>query len=187
MVTPVGGLRSRLLKDSLFNHVEGYMRALGWFDAGRQHLPFSMAPEAVDSEEKIPFNTLAISDADMQSTDWEMGSLMSEERWTFYFDFYGENDAVGLHVIQDVKAILEGRFASLGQRGPSFPVYDYQQATPPIIAFSEVENVDVSKAQDFPKPWQRHWYAVRFDVLDYVTDDLSTVSYPPVEGGYGGY
>lgn len=173
MTTVVGGLRARMIKDSLFNHVHGYMSSLGWFNTGRQHLPLTMIAEPLDTETSVAFNTLALSDAEAISTEWEMGSLLSEENWTFYWDFYAENDSVGVHVIQDVKAILDGKFASLGQIGPHFPIYDYRQATPPIIAYAEIENVHIAKAQDFPKPWQRHWYAIRFDILDYVADDLS--------------
>jgi hypothetical protein len=172
MSTVVGGVRARLIKDNLFNMVKSHLTSLGWFNTGRQHRPFSMVAEEFDTDTEIPMNTLVLADADIVSTEWEMGSLMAEDRWTFYFDFYAENDAIGLHLIQDVKAILEGRFASLGQIGPSFPIYDYRMATPAVIFYAEVENIDLAKAQNFPKPFQRHWYALRFEIIDYVTDDL---------------
>jgi hypothetical protein len=161
-----------MLRDSLYNYVKHYLTLLGWFDSGRQHSAINMIPKAIDSNDSIPMNTLALSDAEFDSTEWEMGSVMTEDNWTFYFDFYAEDDAIGIHIIQDVKAILDGKFASLGQIGASFPIYDYREATPSVVAHAEIENASIAKAQDFPKPWQRHWYALRFDVLDYVTDDL---------------
>lgn len=166
-MTIVGGLRVRLIRDSLYAMVEDALTDLGWMNPARQHTPINMIDTEVPFDQEIPFNTLSMSWLDNFNNEWEMGSRLTEFRHNVYFDFYAEDDVLGLQMAHDLAAIFEGRFPSIGRTNNYFSVYDYSQATPPEIAVCEIEDVSVDKARDFPKPWQRHWWAVNLSVLDY--------------------
>lgn len=167
-MTIVGGLRIRLVYDSLFNELERALTELGWFDSGRSHLPINFINEPVMDDDEVPFNTLVLFAEDGDTLQEEMGSDLSQHRRTFYLDFYAENISVGEHLIFDCQAILEGRMRSVGRTDHFFDVYDYTQATPPVIASAEIlESVDVDRAITYNQPWQRNWYSAQFVVVDY--------------------
>lgn len=162
-----GGLRQRFIKDSLFNMIQESLDAIGWFDSGRNNEPINLIARAVPNDEEIPINTLALSSGDLESDDWELGTLLAEHTWMFYVDFYGENDSVATHMIGDVRDILAGRFADAGRTRPHVAVYDYRMATPTIQFYCDIEEVMIDRAVDFPKPWQKHWWVCRFMITDY--------------------
>lgn len=161
-----GGLRARLIRESLYQMLYTALDDKNWFDAVNNRTTVSFPPAAVDPQENIDLNTLALSDEDMDSEDVEMGSLLADHRWTFYVDFFAENAAIGLHLIRDVKDILEGRMESIGRTSPSFVVYDYRQATPPEIAVCQIENTFIDRAVNYQREFQKFWYVCRFEVLD---------------------
>lgn len=167
MTQPTGGLRKRLVRESLYVMLREALDDLHWFDSGRQHAPIEFNSEPVDPQEKVPINTLAISDEDDSNTEMELGSNLTESSWTFYVDFFAEKDSLGLHLISDVADILAGRMASIGRSDPSFDVYDWTQATPTVLFTCQIEDVFRDKAVTWEKPHQRHWYSVRLQVLDY--------------------
>ncbi len=171
MTVYAGGLRSRLIRDSLINMVTDSLAALGWFDGNRQHTKLTVVATAVPEEEDVPYNTLAFSDDDISSYDEEMGSNYSEHRWNWFIDFFAEDNSIGLHVIQDIKAILEGRFSSIGRTGSILKVYDYTLATPSHIFTCEIEGVATHRAHGFPRAYQRYWHSCSFDVLDFYGSD----------------
>lgn len=170
-MTIVGGLRARLIKDSFFYMLEGRLTALGWFDSGRQHLPVNMLAMPRNWDQPIEFNTLAVSAEDVNDTESEMGSNLAEDRWTVYVDFFAEDDSVGADLANDVRDILRGKMPSIGASRAVLDVYDYRQATPPVIAYVDIENVLLDRARNFPRPWQQHWYAIRCDLVDEYYDD----------------
>lgn len=169
----VGGLRARLVKESLFNMFHDALESLDWFDSGRQHQPVTMRSFEVPDDEEIPLNTVVLIDEDANAVEIEMGSRYSEHRWTFYVDVYAESDAMGVHLAHDVKDILEGRMPTIGRSSNTFDVIDYtaDAATPIVIAYAEIDEVSVQKAHGFPKPWQRHWYSVPMLVTDFYDDE----------------
>jgi hypothetical protein len=169
----VGGLRARLIRDSTYRWIYDGLAALGWFDAGRRHLPVSFTGKPVDADQEIQFNTVALVDLDTGEYDLELGSNLAEHRTTYYVDFYAESDVVGKELIHDVRDILAGRMSSIGRAHPHVPVYDYRQATPPLAFYVEVEDLVVDRAHDFPKPWLKNWYACRFDIVDHYGDETS--------------
>lgn len=167
-MTIVGGLRIRLLYDSLYNEIERALTALGWFDSGRRHLPINFIDEPIDESEEVSFNTLVLYAEDGDSLQEEMGSALAEHRRTFYLDFYAENTAVGEHMIFDLQAMLEGRMPSISRDTNYFTVYDYRQATPPAIATAEIgEDVIVDRAVVYNYPWQKNWFSCQFTVSDF--------------------
>lgn len=166
----VGGLRARLLRESLFAFLYGGLDELGWFDIGRDHLPINFVSTQIADDTEIPLNTLVLADEDIVSSDEELGSLLAENRWTFFVDFFAEDDAVGLDLVRDVRDLVQGRFSSIAP-GPTFGVYDWRQATPPLLFSCEIEDAAVDRAHGFTKPWQRFWYSCSFQVIDVFSDD----------------
>ncbi len=169
----VGGLRHRLIQESLYNMLRDAISDLGWLDPGRQHGPIDFRVTPVLPSEEVPFNTVVLSTEDWAEDGWELGSNFSEFTWTCYVDIYAESDAVGRHFIGDIFDILAGRMSNIGRGRTNFPVYDYRQATPPIILYCDIEEPIIDRAHDFPKPFQQHWFACRFLVIDAYGDALS--------------
>lgn len=173
MTEVVGGLRARLIRESVYQMIYSSLDALNWFDPTRPHLPVSFESKSADTNVQILENTAALGDESMPpGFDVELGSRLTERRWTMYVDFFGQNDALSLHFIRDVEDILEGRITAVGRTRPQVDVYDYQQATPPILFTCDIENVMVDRAHGFLKPWLEHWYSCSFTVVDVMGVDL---------------
>lgn len=179
-----GGLRARLIKDSVFNTVKDALTELGWFDPGREHLPVTLLPEPLDDDVQIRPNLVSLDDDAILSTEAEMGSNMANHDWDMVFDVYAESDSLGQHLAIDIRDILQGRFSTIGRRAPVINVYDYTQATPVEIFKCELENVSYDRARSATKSWQKHWFVVFFTVLDSYDDEAQEReinSGPPVE------
>jgi hypothetical protein len=167
MTEYVGGLRERLIADSVYHLVRDCLTDLGWFDTGRPHKALSMRTTAVANDEEVDLNTLVVNETDTTDNEAEMGSNLGEVRTTFYIDFYAEKESLGKHVIHDIRDILKGRMPAIDRTNSNLPVYDWYMATPALIFGCDLDDVVVSQARDFPKPYQKHWWACRFDVVDY--------------------
>jgi len=172
-MTIVGGLRVRLTYDSLFNEIERILDELGWFDAGRQHLPINFVNEPTDPELETPLNTMALVPEDMFDSEIELGSLMSEFRRTFYLDFFGQNQSVSEHIMFDMKDALQGRMSSINRDAPNFELWNYTLATPVVIDTLDIEQVSLKRSNNWTKPWHKNWYSIAFTVVDYYgSEDL---------------
>lgn len=161
-----GGYRQRLVSDSVYHLIKDCLDELGWFDAGRDHLPITVRTTSVDQDESIAFNTLVISETNTNDDDAEMGSNLGEIVTVFWVDFYGENESLAKELIHDVRDILRGRMPDIGRTREDLPVFDWGLATPTQIFACDISDIVVDQARDFPKPWQRHWWTCRFDVTD---------------------
>lgn len=168
----VGGLRARLIRESVYQEVRSALTDLGWFDGGRRHLPITFLDEGVPNSSEVEFNTAALSDESQIQIEDELGSNLAEHRWTYYIDFYGESDALSTHFVHDVRDILAGRFNSIGRITPTIPVFDWTMPTPPEIFYVAVEDIVIDRAHNFPSPRLAHWYAVRFDIVDSYADEV---------------
>lgn len=171
MATYVGGLRARLVHDNVFDTIRGGLDDLGWFDAGRQHQPINVIAEPTAAATEVPLNTVSVSTSGTDGTDAEMGSNMIEDRTTFYVDIYGESDVLGKHLAYDVRDILRGKVPSIGRTRPVIDVRDLTSPANPTIAVCDVDDVIVDRSISFQQPWQRHWWVVRFDVVDPYGDE----------------
>lgn len=169
---PVGGVRVRLIKDAVYTVINSGLTSLGWFNGGRQHAPLSIRTEAVKPDEEVPMNTISIEDANITGLDAELGSFEMENRMDYFIDFYAESDALGTHVINDIKDILRGKITVLGRSTTAIPVYDVSNATPHIIFYVDVDSVRVDRAHQFTHPWQEHWYSISLVLTDYYGSDL---------------
>lgn len=162
----LGGLRARLIRDSLEELVRSGLTARGWFAAGRYHSPIQVVSEPNDWDEPITVNSIAISGGDLVDDDIELGSSACEDRWTYYVDFYGENESIGLDVATEIRDILRGKLPSIGRSAPVMSVLDFRQATPTALFSCDLENIFVDRGRGFSQPWLRYWFSVRVEIVD---------------------
>lgn len=166
-MTYTGGRRYRLIFDSLYHMLHDSLEELGWFEAHSSHSPLLFPYEGIENDTQVPFNTLALSDEDISDWDAELGSNMGEITWTMYVDFYAESKPIGVHVINDIRDILQGRMPAIGRSHAVLEVLDYSLATPVEIFYCGIEDVMVDKAQNFPDAYRKNWYTCRFTVVDH--------------------
>lgn len=172
MVAVVGGLRARFVKDSCYHMINGALTQLGWFNTSAYHSPITFVATQQDTTTEIPYNTLALADEGLSTQPGEIGSNFADHTWPFYLDFFAENDTVGLHMIRDMKDVLEGRMPSIGRTTSTLDVLDWTKATPPMLFFVDIESVRVDRAHGFAEPYLRHWYSCMFDIVDHYGDEL---------------
>ena len=179
MSTPVGGLRKRLIKYNFELMITDALDQLHWFDEDRGHKPITVTgtPIDYDRQEVIIPNIVSIAPEDINTMEWEMGSLMEEVRWDFFVDVYAENDSVGLHLASDIMDILKGKMPSVGRVRPTLLVNDYQADPPSELFYCYIENVDMAKVRNWQDQWQRYWYVVGCEIVDYYTDENDEGSY----------
>ena len=171
MTVVVGGVRKRLIKYSFEVMINDALDQLGWFADGRGHRDVRVIGSPVDEDTEVLPNVVSIAAEDVSSMEWELGSNLEEIRWDFYVDIYAENDAVGLHLAGDIVDVLKGKLPSIGRARPQLHVLDYQQATPVELFRCQLEEVDMAKVRNWTQPWQRYWYVVGCQVVDYYADE----------------
>ena len=167
MTIYTGGLRQRLIADSVYHLLKDSLEDLGWLNTSRPYRDITVVTETYPNDVEIPLNTVVINETVTTDNDAEMGSNLGEISTTFYVDFYAENEALGKELTHDVRDILRGRMSAIGRTNNNLPVYDWSMTTPPAIFVCEIQDVVVDQARDFPKPWQKYWWTCRFDIVDY--------------------
>lgn len=176
-MTVVGGLRARLIRDSFRNWLRDGVEARGWMDEDRPHSPFTFRKPPTSWDVEVPPNTIAVSAEDVGDDEIELGSLLTEDLWTYYVDVYGDTDPrtmyAAMDCAHDIRDLLRGKLPSIGYANPAFPVKDLRVTVdPPILFHCQIENVIMDRARDFPKAWQQNWYVIRLDVLDTYATEL---------------
>jgi hypothetical protein len=189
-MTLYGGARARAIRSSLFRFVHSGLNDLGWFSTGKGFTPITFLDEipTYDAQNITSPNTLALIDGESESRDMELGSFNGEESWHFAFDFFAENDAVGLQVIRDVKSMLDGRHPDIGRIFPILPILDVTQATPPLVGYADIERVTANRMSG-PKPFMRYWFTCECQIIDYNNegDGVPFTGYGSYgTGAYGG-
>lgn len=169
MSNVVGGVRSRLIRQSLYTMLSEALEALGWSDTSTFDLTFIDAP--FGNDDVITLNTLALSSDDIVGDEVELGSNLEEERWTHYLDFYASKESLAMHLAHDLRDILRGKMASINRNDSTLTVYDWRAATPPELFTVFIEDVVCEPIRDGTKPWQKHWYVIRFDTVDTYGDE----------------
>lgn len=172
MVNPVGGKLLRLVDDNFFNYVEDGLDQLGWFDPGRQHKPVTLLPEPLEGDAAEP-NLVTISLESIRERDIELGSRKSEHRIRTYIDVYGESKALSLHLIGDIKDIIDGRTTSIGYEDASFEVFDLSDPLKPMLFVCHIENIKLDRERFYSTPHQKYWWFVEFDLCFTYHDDVS--------------
>lgn len=179
MPTYVGGLRDRLIHDSVYYKIKNGLTSLGWFTANPTGYlnPVNIIPEQVPWDQEVAFNTITVAPGQMTDREFELGVYSMQNEKQYYVDVYGENEALSIHLSNDIKDIMRGKFASLGYTQPTLDVYDYTQPTPSWIFFCDVENVQVDRSQNYTHLWQRYLYIVSFSLCDFYDNDLDPFAY----------
>lgn len=165
----VGGLRARLIHDSIFRMVSSAITELGWLDANRDHSPIALRYQQIGNDEDVVPNIICVTAEDVTEDPIELGSDLCDNYWNYYIDIYAENDVLGLHLATDLKDILKGRFTqSVSVGGPSVHVYDYStpSATPIPLFYVQLEEVQINKSRFYQRPFQQFWWVVSFRVVD---------------------
>lgn len=154
-----GGLRDRMLIESLGNHIQAELTTLGWFDSGREHRPISLRTGFPTDTDEVELNTIAFSVEDAAGDDTEMGTNAEVHATAFYVDMFMEDDSVGWHVSGDIYAFLK--------KNRVLDIYDYSTTGDPVDFQVELLDVDRRKPPRATNPWQRHWFTVSCIAEDY--------------------
>jgi hypothetical protein len=166
----VGGLRTRLVYDSVFNAINEGLAELGWFDSGRNHLPVTFHPEPLNSDDEVQLNTVAMGEGPMFDRERELGSNMSSSEYAFFIDVFAESGPVGRALANDMRDLIMGRHG--GRGAPTFTIWDYREDPAVNIGWVDVERVNIYREDVPTRPWQKFWYTIRFDITDdYLGED----------------
>lgn len=166
MTIIIGGLRARLIHDSLVGALQTDLADLGWFDSGRQHLRlrFDAGPRLWDDPVKA--NALVVTTQGADFDFVEVGSNFGMNTSHVMIDLYAESDSFGMDLTNDIRDILRGRIGSMIRRG-QLPILDYQQATPAPIAHATVSDVSVSRNTALAqRDYARHIYQIQCRLED---------------------
>lgn len=174
-----GGLRTRLITDSVRFAMISTLQQHGWFDptvydtppGPRRHQPFRYIPRPVDWAEDIRPNAISISSDDISDIDLAFGGEV-EDHHQIYADIFAQDDAVGWQVAYDIRDSLLGKNPDLGSLGPQIDVYDFRQATPAPFTTVDVDVIRVDRSLGEAREWQRHWYMIYLTVEDDYHEEL---------------
>lgn len=164
----VGGLRARLLRDSVLAHVRQGLDDLGWMDSGRRHRPIEVIYRPKSWDEVIAPNLVALAtDQEAEPYNVEMGSGLRTARIDFSLNMYTESESLGIDLAGDMKDYLSGRIGDALR--PVLPLQDLRQATPPVFGYAQIDTdiIDISReATRYDKPWLVNWFILTFTVVD---------------------
>jgi hypothetical protein len=159
--TLAGGLRDRMLAESIREQIVAHLDSLGWFDSNRYHSPLIIVSAFPDDTAEVELNTVAFSMDDADGRDLEMGSLAEEHLSVLFVDMFMEDDSVGWHLSGDVYAYLK--------KNRLLEVYDYENAK--LLDFTvEIERVNRSRPTRVTQAWQKYWHIVSFAAVDMRTN-----------------
>lgn len=149
-----GGLRDRMMLESVLRAVEGQLQSLGWFGTNRQHLPLTIVDEYPGESDEVALNTIAVSMGTKYRQLAEMGSTASEVMMPVFIDIYAQNDGLGRHISGDISDFIHVQ--------GGVQVYDYDHATPTAEFVIElVENtLRTVRDENITRAYQKHWYTV---------------------------
>jgi hypothetical protein len=177
-----GGMRARLIFNSIWTVLNNSLSALGWFNSTvydtppgtKQYHPITFLAQQQNWDEPIEINTAAFMPEQNNDEYWEVGSLLTESRTTYYCDFFGESEALSIQFAGDIADILRGKLAIIGRGyGPTIDILDGSQTGAHYkIGYVWIENVTITRAPVYNARWMRYLRTVRFEALDYY--DLDT-------------
>lgn len=178
-----GGLRTRLIGDSLRLAVIAGLEVLGWFDPTiydqppglRQHQPLRYVPRPSKWDVPIAPNCLAISTEDILEDEFGLGDEVADSI-RCYIDIFGEDDPVSWHLTQDIRDLLIGRIGATGRHGPVLDIYDLRMPTPAPFTQIDIEEVFVDRARNEAREYQNHWFMIRVDLLDEYADEFDATT-----------
>jgi hypothetical protein len=174
MTEIVGGLRKRLVRDSLHSMIEESMTALGWFDPGRRHETIRLLGRPLRWDEPVVPNLLAITIPDESQEESEMGNTShTVSELNARIELYAQSESLGVELSSDLMGVLNGQIPSIGRERASFALYDFRDATPPVIGYVKIDDVERFRdSSRFDRVWMRGWFIIAAKLTDfYGTDD----------------
>lgn len=175
-MTYVGGLRDRLIHDSIFHAVNDGLHVLGWFPGGAQaptDFPLHVVAEQMDWSVEIPFNTVSVASYSTSDIEAELGSDLRANRWVFYVDVFGANEAIGLQLSGDVRDILRGKNSALAHfvTPSTLHVLDYSLATPVELFTCDLDRVNRDRAVQTTHRWMNYMFSISATLTDWYNND----------------
>lgn len=152
-----GGLRDRMVVESVRKHIVDHLTTLGWFDTNREHSPLVVVSGFPDGND-VAINTVAFSVEVASGLDLEMGSHAEEHDTQMFIDMFMENDSVGWHLSGDIYFFLK--------KNRVLDIFDFSQTLDPVDFKADIEHVDRRKPARATQAWQKFWHTVSFSVVD---------------------
>ena len=59
--------------------------------------------------------------------------------------------------------------SAIGRTGTLFPVYDYEDNS--VMFNCSLENIEINRVRDWDRPYNKYWWIVACQIVDYYTDD----------------
>lgn len=169
-MTVIGGLRARLLQDSLRLVLDNGLADLGWFNPNRTHKPLRFLPEPQDWDHPIAFNSMVVSTRSRSTEEIEVGSHFNQDTARVTVDIYAENDSLALDLANDIRDLIRGRLP-LGLINGTFSILDLRMATPTALGYARIGEVRMTRVAPQPtSPHSLYWFGVDVDVHDYYYD-----------------
>lgn len=165
-----GGKRDRMIWLSLYRMVYDALEELGWFndpvanDLDRQRV--NMPWGGFSDHEPVPVNAIVVMPEDISRSPMETGSSAMFKNRFYTWEIYAEDHAVGSHLRGDIAAILTGEHPEIGRVANTLEVYDWDMATPGLVAVMDIEDVRDDRAKGGQEPWERYWYSILHRVED---------------------
>jgi len=182
MSTYVGGKRLACIQDSFYRMVSDSMADLGWLTSNPgTRSDVTILAEQINPGTEIKPNQIGISSEDLTESAWEMGSTLAENRWDIFIDIFAENEFVGVALSGDLFDILRGKMSAIGRTGTLFPVYDYVDNS--IMFNCSLENIEINRVRDWDRPYNKYWWIVACQIVDYYTDDQDEGPADGIDGG----
>lgn len=183
-----GGLRTRLIGDSVRITIVGALTSLGWFDGTihdtppgpRRHLPLRYVPSPLPWTESVEANLIAISTEDTRDEELGLGGDV-EDHIRMYADVFAQSDELGWQIAGDIHAILNGKMPHIGRHMAAIDVYDLRQPTPAPFTQVDVEAPLIDRAESESREWRNRWFMVRFDLVDEYHDEYGTFVEEPAD------
>lgn len=178
----VGGKRLACIQDSFYRMVSDSMAELGWLTSNPgTRSDVTILAEQINPGTEIKPNQIGISSEDLTESAWEMGSTLAENRWDIFIDIFAENEFVGVALSGDLFDILRGKMSAIGRTGTLFPVYDYVDNS--IMFNCSLENIEINRVRDWDRPYNKYWWIVACQIVDYYTDDQDEGPVDDIDGG----
>jgi len=155
---------------------------LGWLTSNPgTRSDVTILAEQINPGTEIKPNQIGISSEDLTESAWEMGSTLAENRWDIFIDIFAENEFVGVALSGDLFDILRGKMSAIGRTGTLFPVYDYVDNS--IMFNCSLENIEINRVRDWDRPYNKYWWIVACQIVDYYTDDQDEGPVDDIDGG----
>lgn len=176
MTEAIGGWRDRLIWESCHRALHDALEDLGWFNdlgnASKPIDPIVWSTKSLKDDEVIPPNFLVLSSEDTDGDSAEIGSSLTEDSVEMWLDFYPVNDALGRHLMGDVRDLLRGKMPTVGFSEAGLMVVDYRPASlsdtsGEDLFWVDIEGVaEVHNAGNPATPELRTWRSVTWRIVD---------------------